>query len=562
MWERLSMSEQEDPREQRQRQHTGSTQAPEYVEMGAIGSPRESDERENGAKPGAISREPTMEDDLTAVEEAFQNHYVKIEYDERRFSLKKLWKFVGPGLLVSQALLDPGNIESDISQADTSGYQLLWLLLLAHILCIFVQSLAARLGVVTGRHLAQHIKQQYPRALSLVFWVLSELAIIGADIQEVIGTATALHILTTIPIWAGVVITAVDSFVFLYIQRFGVRVMELVFGLMVTTLAVCFWLEMVLIKPDAREVVKGMVIPRIPHGSAVQAVGIIGCVLMPHNLFLHSALVGSRKLDRREETREGAIREAMRYFKIETSISLMYAYLINMAVVVVFCKAFEMLRAEGVAYAASLAEGATVLSHVLGDGSKYVYAIGLLAIGQSTTMTGTLSGQYVTEGFWNMPVKPWQRVLITRGISLVPALIVAVTATAHIDLLSEIINVIQAVVLSFTIIPLLKLQAHAEVMGPEFSFGRLARIASLGLTLAIIALNAYMVASVIPLNSASMYVALIAVVLVYIAILAYTAAFPLRCVWNRRMLVDRAPPCIRWLFGRAKLAAAVDTAVS
>ncbi|KAI9466530.1 hypothetical protein IWW42_004359 [Coemansia sp. RSA 1085] len=559
MWESLSMSEQ-DPREQRQRQHASSMHAPEYVEMNAIGSPRESDDRENGAKPGAISREPTMEDDLTAVEEAFQSHYVKIEYDKRRFSLKKLWKFVGPGLLVSQALLDPGNIESDISQADTSGYQLLWLLLLAHILCIFVQSLAARLGVVTGRHLAQHIKQQYPRALSLVFWALSELAIIGADIQEVIGTATALHILTAIPIWAGVVITAVDSFVFLYIQRFGVRVTELVFGLMVTTLAVCFWLEMVLIKPDAREVVKGMVIPRIPHGSAVQAVGIIGCVLMPHNLFLHSALVGSRKLDRREETREGAIREAMRYFKIETSISLIYAYLINMAVVVVFCKAFEMLRAEGVSYAASLAEGATVLSHVLGDGSKYVYAIGLLAIGQSTTMTGTLSGQYVTEGFWNMPVKPWQRVLITRGISLVPALIVAVTATAHIDLLSEIINVIQAVVLSFTIIPLLKLQAHAEVMGPEFSFGRLARIASLGLTLAIITLNAYMVASVIPLNSAGMYVALIAVVLVYIAILAYTAAFPLRCVWNRRMLVDRAPSCIRWLFGRAKLA--VDTAAS
>ncbi|KAJ2846127.1 hypothetical protein IWW36_004496 [Coemansia brasiliensis] len=553
------MSEQ-DPREQRQqRQHT-SALAPEYVEMNAIDSPRESGDQREGSKPGVISHELTMEDDQTAVEETFQNHYVKIEYDERRFSLKKLWKFVGPGLLVSQALLDPGNIESDISQADTSGYQLLWLLLLAHILCIFVQSLAARLGVVTGRHLAQHIKQQYPRALSLVFWMLSELAIIGADIQEVIGTATALHILTTIPIWAGVVITAVDSFVFLYIQRFGVRVTELVFGLMVTTLAVCFWLEMVLIKPDAREVVKGMVIPRIPHGSAVQAVGIIGCVLMPHNLFLHSALVGSRKLDRREETREGAIREAMRYFKIETSISLLYAYLINMAVVVVFCKAFEMLRAEGMSYAASLAEGATILSHVLGDGSKYVYAIGLLAIGQSTTMTGTLSGQYVTEGFWNMPVKPWQRVLITRGISLVPALIVAVTATAHIDLLSEIINVIQAVVLSFTIIPLLKLQDHAEVMGPEFSFGRLARIASLVLTLAIITLNAYMVASVIPLDSAGMYVALIVVVLVYVAVLAYTAAFPLRCVWNRRMLVDRAPSGIRWLFGRAKLA--VDTTAS
>ncbi|KAJ1835499.1 hypothetical protein LPJ63_001051 [Coemansia sp. RSA 2711] len=563
MWESLSMSG-HDPGEQRRRQQQqeqfaesvagavrqpASAHTPEYVKLATMDSTRSS-----GDSAQKASAEAALDDASTAVEDAFQQHHVKIEYDGRRFSLKKLWRFVGPGLLVSQALLDPGNIESDISQADSSGYRLLWLLLLAHVLCIFVQSLAARLGVVTGRHLAQHIRQQYPLAMSVVFWLLSELAIVGADIQEVIGTATALHILTTMPIWAGVVVTAVDSFLFLYVQRLGVRVTELVFGLMVTTLAVCFWLEMVLIKPDAGEVIKGMVIPRIPQGSAVQAVGIVGCVLMPHNLYLHSALVGSRKLDRREETREGAIREAMRYFRIETSVSLMYAYLINMSVVVVFCKAFEIMRGEGVPYVASLAEGATVLSHVLGSGSKYVYAVGLLAIGQSTTMTGTLSGQYVTEGFWNMPVKPWQRVFITRGISLVPALAVALTATAHIDLLSEIINVVQAVVLSFTIIPLLKLQAHGEIMGPEFVFGRAARIAAAALTLAIIALNAYMVASVIPLRSAGMYVALVAVVLVYALVLAYTAAFPLRCVWSRRVLVDRAPAGVRWLFGRAALA--------
>ncbi|KAJ1999547.1 hypothetical protein GGI04_004529, partial [Coemansia thaxteri] len=467
---------------------------------------------------------PITEDDSTAVEDAFQEHFVKIDYDgNTKFSLKKLWRFVGPGLLVSQALLDPGNIESDISQADTSGYQLLWLLLVAHIVCIFVQSLAARLGVITGRHLAQHIRLQYPRPFATALWVLSELAIIGADIQEVIGTAIALHILTSMPIWAGVVITAVDSFLFLYIQRLGVRATELVFGLLVSTLAVCFWIEMVLIKPDAKELIRGMVIPRIPQGSVVQAVGIVGCVLMPHNLYLHSALVGSRKLDRRPEAREGAIREAMRYFRIETSISLIYAYLINMAVVVVFCKAFDVLRAAGTPYVASLADGATVLSSVLGHGSKYVYAVGLLAIGQSTTMSGTLSGQYVTEGFWNMAVKPWQRVLITRGISLVPALTVALAATAHMDLLSEIINVLQAVVLSFTIIPLLKLQATVEVVGPEFVFGRVARGAAAGLTLAIVALNAYLVVSVISLDSAGMYVAMVAVLLVYIAVLSYTA---------------------------------------
>ncbi|KAJ2519469.1 hypothetical protein H4217_002669 [Coemansia sp. RSA 1939] len=499
----------------------------------------------------STSREIALDDASTAVEDMFQNHYVKIEYSETRFSLKKLWSFVGPGLLVSQALLDPGNIESDISQADVSGYKLLWLLLLAHVICIFVQSLAARLGVITGRHLAQHIRMQYPRPFATVFWLLAELAIIGADIQEVVGTATALHILTSIPIWAGVVITAVDSFLFLYIQRLGVRITELVFGLLITTLAVCFFVEMVMIKPDAKEMFKGMFVPRIPQGTVVQAVGIVGCVLMPHNLFLHSALVGSRKLDRRAENREGAIREAMRYFRVETSISLIYAYLINMSVVVVFCKAFEMLRASGTPYKASLADGASVLSNVLGAGSKYVYAIGLLAIGQSTTMSGTLSGQYVTEGFWNMPVKPWQRVVITRAISLVPALIVALTAAEHMDLLSEIINVIQAVVLSFTIIPLLKLQAYAEVVGPEFAFGRISKSVVAVLTLAIITLNAYMIVSVIPLDSAGMYVALAAVVAVYALVVSYTAAFPLRCVWADRALVDRAPMFVRWLFGRS-----------
>ncbi|KAJ2802870.1 hypothetical protein H4R20_003112 [Coemansia guatemalensis] len=572
MWESVSMNEHSDDSDGQRRQSRPqelfaerpvatdrppeSSRAAEFVELEQLSehhSLRASDA--TAAKPvmEAITREPTLDDASTAVEDPFQQHHVKIEYDGSRFSLKKLWGFVGPGLLVSQALLDPGNIESDISQADTSGYQLLWLLLAAHIICIFVQSLAARLGVITGRHLAQHIRAQYPLPFATVFWLLSELAIIGADIQEVIGTATALHILTTIPIWAGVVITAVDSFLFLYVQRLGVRVTELVFGLMITTLAVCFWVEMVLIKPDAKEMFKGMFVPRIPRGSIVQAVGIVGCVLMPHNLYLHSALVGSRKLDRREETREGAIRQAMHYFRIETSASLLYAYLINMAVVVVFCKAFEMLRAEGVAYVASLAEGANVLSHVLGSGSKYVYAIGLLAIGQSTTMTGTLSGQYVTEGFWNMPVKPWQRILITRAISLVPALVVAVTAAAHIDLLSEIINVIQAVVLSFTIIPLLKLQAYTEVVGPEFVFGRIAKAMAAFLMAAIITLNAYMVVSVIPLDSAGMYVAMVAVVTTYVLVLSYTVMFPLRCVWSQRTLVDRAPAWLRWLFGRTTL---------
>ncbi|KAJ1957436.1 hypothetical protein EC988_000833 [Linderina pennispora] len=499
--------------------------------------------------------EGVLDDGSTANEDLYKNYHIKVDYnsEQTKFSFRKLLKFVGPGLLISQALLDPGNIESDISQAEVTGYKLLWLLLVAHVLCMFVQSMAARLGVVTGKHLAQHIKQQYPRWYRIIFWALSELAIIGADVQEVVGTATAFHILTGIPIWAGVIITAVDSFLFLYIQRFGVRVTEMLFGLLITTLAVCFWIEMIMVKPDAKEVVKGMFIPRIPHGAAVQAVGVIGCVLMPHNLYLHSALVGTRKLDRSETSRVGAIREAMTYFRVEVVFSLIYAFLINMAVVVVFVKAISMMAAKGLAYEASLAGGANILTHVLGSGSKYVYGVGLLAIGQSTTMAGTMAGQYVTEGFWNIPVKPWQRVIVTRAISLVPALAVGIAATNHMDMLSEIINVIQSVVMSVTIIPLLKLQVYPEVMGKEFAFAHYIKAASFALVTAIIVLNAYMIVSVIPLDSAGMYVALFAALFVYIFVVLHVVLWPLLCVWERKSIVDRAPKPIRWLFGRSQM---------
>ncbi|KAJ1948983.1 hypothetical protein FBU59_001345 [Linderina macrospora] len=504
----------------------------------------------------STSDDGVLDDGSTANEDLYKNYHIKVSYssEKTKFSVRKLLKFVGPGLLVSQALLDPGNIESDISQAEVSGYKLLWLLLLAHILCMFVQSMAARLGVVTGKHLAQHIKQQYPRWYRTIFWMLSELAIIGADVQEVVGTATAFHILTGIPIWAGVVITAVDSFLFLYIQRFGVRVTEMLFGVLITILAVCFWIEMVKVKPDAKEVVKGMFIPRIPHNAAVQAVGIIGCVLMPHNLYLHSALVGTRKLDRSETSRVGAVREAMKYFRFEVVFSLVYAFLINMAIVVVFVKAIAVMADKGLPYEASLVGGATILTNVLGNSSKYIYGVGLLAIGQSTTMAGTMAGQYVTEGFWNIPVKPWQRVVVTRAISLVPALAVGIAATNHMDMLSEIINVIQSLVMSVTIIPLFKLQMHPEIMGKEFAFAHYIKAASFALGTAIIVLNAYMIVSVIPLESAGTYIAMVAALLVYIFVVLHVVLWPLLCVWERRSIVDRAPKPIRWLFGRSQMA--------
>ncbi|ORX68698.1 Nramp-domain-containing protein [Linderina pennispora] len=426
--------------------------------------------------------EGVLDDGSTANEDLYKNYHIKVDYnsEQTRFSFRKLLKFVGPGLLISQALLDPGNIESDISQAEVTGYKLLWLLLVAHVLCMFVQSMAARLGVVTGKHLAQHIKQQYPRWYRIIFWALSR---IGDYRRRCAGGGGHSN---GVPHSYGH--PDLGRFLFLYIQRFGVRVTEMLFGLLITTLAVCFWIEMIMVKPDAKEVVKGMFIPRIPHGAAVQAVGVIGCVLMPHNLYLHSALVGTRKLDRSEASRVGAIREAMTYFRVEVVFSLIYAFLINMAVGGRVCQGN---------------------SHDGRQGSWLCLRRGVLAIGQSTTMAGTMAGQYVTEGFWNIPVKPWQRVIVTRAISLVPALAVGIAATNHMDMLSEIINVIQSVVMSVTIIPLLKLQMYPEVMGKEFAFAHYIKAASFALVTAIIVLNAYMIVSVIPLDSAGMYVALL-----------------------------------------------------
>ena len=260
------------------------------------------------------------------------------DMDGNGFSFRKLWAFTGPGFLMSIAYLDPGNIESDLQSGATADYKLLWVLMWATILGLLMQRLAARLGVVTGQHLAEVCYRQYRKTPRILLWLMIEIAIIGSDMQEVIGTALAIYLLSnkTIPLWGGVLITIVDTFTFLGLDKYGLRKLELFFCILISVMAFSFGYEYVVVAPDQGEVIKGIVVPwcsNCGNKEVLQAVGVIGAVIMPHNLYLHSALVKSRDVDRNDKRR---VKEANMYYFIESTVALFVSLIINVFVVAVF----------------------------------------------------------------------------------------------------------------------------------------------------------------------------------------------------------------------------------
>ncbi|KAI8064838.1 natural resistance-associated macrophage protein-domain-containing protein [Gilbertella persicaria] len=358
------------------------------------------------------------------------------------FSFKKLWKYMGPGWLMSIAYLDPGNLESDLQTGAVAGCSLLWLLFWAHVIGLFFQLLSARLGTITGKHLAQLIRQSYSKRMTIVLWTFAQLAIIGADILEIVGTAVALHILLRLPLWAGVLMTATDTFTFMMIQRYGIRRLEAFFMVLITMMAACFWIELFQSKPDVSKIIQGVVIPYVPKNAEFQAVAMLGAIVMPHNMFLHSALVMSRDLGQQPSIRK--LKEANFYFAIESILALSVSFFVNLAIVVVFAQVFHKSDQTGPIKIPGLDDADEVLSGTLGSAAKYLWAAGLLAAGQSSTMTGTLAGQYVTEGFFgNIFKKDWHRVAATRSISLIPGMLVAIFAVDHFDTMGELLNVLQ-----------------------------------------------------------------------------------------------------------------------
>ncbi|KAG0562571.1 hypothetical protein KC19_9G156500 [Ceratodon purpureus] len=410
-----------------------------------------------------------------------------------KFSWRKLWMFAGPGFLMSIAYLDPGNIESDLQSGATAGYSLLWLLMWATVMGLLIQKLSARLGVATGSHLAELCRVEYPGWARIVLWVMTEIAIIGADVQQVIGSAIAFRLLSNgwIPLWAGVLITGIDGFLFLFLENFGVRKLELLFCVFIGIMAVSFAWMFGETNPDIKAVAAGLVFPSVPRSAVDKAVGIVGAVIMPHNIFLHSALVQSRDIDISKKSR---VREALRYYNIESSVALFISFLINLCIMAIFAKAFYGKEEAGII---GLANAGEYLQQRYGGGFfpiLYIWAIGLLAAGQSSTMTGTYTGQFVMDGFLNLRVKKWIRVLVTRLVAIVPTVIVALafdSSENELDNLSEWLNVLQSIQLPFALIPLLCLVSNTRVMG-VFVIGKVMKVIAWSIALLVMAINMYL----------------------------------------------------------------------
>ncbi|KAJ8260184.1 hypothetical protein GJAV_G00178050 [Gymnothorax javanicus] len=486
-----------------------------------------------------------------AAEEPFSTYFeerVRIPEDgsQKGFSFRKLWAFTGPGFLMSIAYLDPGNIESDLQSGAEAGFKLLWVLLGATIIGLLLQRLAARLGVVTGMHLAEVCHRQYPTIPRIILWLMVELAIIGSDMQEVIGCAIAFNLLSVgrIPLWAGVLITIFDTFVFLFLDKYGLRKLEAFFGFLITIMALSFGYEYVVVKPDQVEVLKGMFVPYCQGCGPVQleqAVGIVGAVIMPHNIYLHSALVKSRQIDRNNKKE---VKEANKYYFIESTIALFVSFIINVFVVAVFAEAFygknnqevnekcnrtgsphtDLFPPDNSTLEVDIYKGGVVLGCYFGQAALYIWAIGILAAGQSSTMTGTYSGQFVMEGFLNLRWSRFARVLLTRSIAIVPTLLVAVFQDVqHLTGMNDFLNVLQSMQLPFALIPILTFTSLTPIMS-DFANGLAWKIGGGVVILLVCAINAYfVVVYVTALHSVVLYVLAALLSLVYLCFVGYLA---------------------------------------
>uniref|UniRef100_UPI00358E9DED natural resistance-associated macrophage protein 2-like isoform X2 n=1 Tax=Myxine glutinosa TaxID=7769 RepID=UPI00358E9DED len=435
--------------------------------------------------------------------------------DKPGFSFRKLWAFTGPGFLMSIAYLDPGNIESDLQSGSMAGFKLLWVLLISTVLGLLLQRLAVRLCVVTGMHLAEVCNKKYSKVPRILLWLMVELAIIGSDMQEVIGSAIAIHLLSNkaIPLYGGVLITITDTIVFLFLDKYGLRKLEAFFGFLITTMGVAFGYQYVTVKPNQVEVVKGMFYPNcVGCGPAQleQAVGIVGAVIMPHNIYLHSALVKSRKINRLN-ARE--VKEANMYFFIEACIALFLSFLINVFVVSVFAETFynksnadlrEVCMEAKSPYAnvfdnstdmlqVDIYKGGIGLGCYFGSAALYIWAVGILAAGQSSTMTGTYSGQFVMEGFLNIKWTRFARTVLTRSIAIVPTLFVATFQDVeHLTGMNDFLNVLQSMQLPFALIPILSFTSEKTIM-KDFANNLFWKIGGGFVIVLICAINLYFV---------------------------------------------------------------------
>ena len=376
---------------------------------------------------------------------------------------RKMLAFSGPGYLVAVGYMDPGNWATDLAGGSAFGYTLLSVILLSNLMAILLQSLCAKLGIVTGRDLAQACRDHYSKPTAIGLWILCEIAICACDLAEVIGSAIALNLLFGIPLMWGVCITALDVLAVMYLQNKGFRWIEALVITLIVTIGACFLAEIIFSRPSLSGVLSGF-LPRAEILKNTQmlyvAIGILGATVMPHNLYLHSSIVQTRKY---EQTEEGK-REAIKFATIDSTTALMCALFINAAILIVSAATFY---SRGNHEVAEIQDAFRLLSPMLGVPlASGVFALALLASGQNSTLTGTLAGQIVMEGFLNIRLRPWLRRLITRAIAIVPAVIITALygegGTAKLLVLSQVILSMQ---LSFAVVPLILFTSDRHKMG-------------------------------------------------------------------------------------------------
>lgn len=372
---------------------------------------------------------------------------------------KKITAFFGPAYLVSVGYMDPGNWATDIAGGSLFGYKLLWVLVMSNLIAIVLQSLSARLGIVTGKDLAQASREAYPKFINYILYFLAELAIAACDLAEVIGMAIGIKLLFGLPLLAGVCITVFDTFLLLFLLNYGVRKMEAFIICLVTLIGICFGIELFLAKPDVTDVLSG-IIPQLPNTEALTiAIGIIGATVMPHNLYLHSSLVQTRQFDKTEPE----IKKAIRFNTIDSVIALNLALFVNAGILIVAAASFNV---NGIKVT-SIENAHELISPLLGTGiAAILFAIALIAAGQSSTITGTLAGQIIMEGYLNLRIQPWVRRLITRCLAIGPAIIIIlIFGDKAVDDMLIWSQILLSMQLGFAIIPLIHFVSDKKNMG-------------------------------------------------------------------------------------------------
>ncbi|MEX1203532.1 MAG: Nramp family divalent metal transporter [Ferruginibacter sp.] len=421
------------------------------------------------------NKKRTAEASLSEVHES-------VDTSQKPKGWRKIFSFLGPAYLVSVGYMDPGNWATDIAGGSKFGYSLIWVLLMSNLMALLLQGLSARLGIVRGRDLAQANREAYPKPINFILWILAEIAIAATDLAEVLGMAIGIQLLTGLPLFWGVTITVLDTFLLLYLQKLGIRKMEAFIITLVAIIAICFLIQIIWAAPSAAEVASGF-IPTIANDEALFiGIGIIGATVMPHNLYLHSALVQTRKINKTDE----GIKQALKFNRIDTTVALNIAFLVNAAILILAATVFHK---TGNADVGEIKEAHRLLPGFLGNTAPILFAVALIAAGQSSTITGTLSGQIVMEGYLSLRLNPVLRRLITRLIAIIPALLViGIYGENRVDALLIMSQVVLSLQLGYAVIPLIQFVSDKKTMG-KFVINPITKIGAWTIASVLVFLN-------------------------------------------------------------------------